>query len=364
MPYIHQLEEWPHFHWDTERLSVLLTTIRNKQGRVVGRMESLGFDLRSEAILNTLTLNILKSNEIEGEILNRDQVRSSLARHLGLEVAGLVPSDRHIDGVVEMMLDATQHFQFPLNDDRLFGWHTCMFPSGRSGMYTITTGNWRKGPMYVVSGRLDKEEVHFEGPAAQIVDEEMNKFFKWFNEAQPIDPVIKAAIAHLWFLTVHPFDDGNGRIARAITDLQLARADGTSQRFYSMSAQIQKERNAYYRILEMTQRGTLDITAWLEWFLQCLDRSLSGTDATLNSVLAKARFWEQHAHTKLNERQHMMLNKLLDGFEGKLNTAKWARIAKCSHDTALRDIQDLIDKDVLEKEEAGGRSTSYALKNV
>jgi Fic family protein len=359
--YIHQKSDWPNFHWNAERLSQQLAAVRNKQGRIVGRMEALGFDLRSEAILSILTLDIIKSNEIEGEILNRDQVRSSIARHLGMDIAGLVPSDRHVDGVVEMMLDATQKFDKPLTDERLFGWHSSMFPAGRSGLYKITTGDWRTGPMCVVSGGMGREHIHFEAPAAAIVGQDMDKFIEWFNAEHNIDPVLKAAISHLWFVTIHPFDDGNGRIARAIADLQLARADNTAQRFYSMSAQIQKERSSYYRILEMTQKGSLDITNWLEWFLNCLDGALTATDETLAKVLIKAHFWDKHTKTKISDRQKLMLNKLLDGFDGKLTAVKWAKITKCSHDTALRDIKDLIEKDVLAKEEAGGRSSSYKL---
>ncbi len=360
--YIYQNTNWPKFHWDSERLTSMLATVRNKQGRLMGRMESLGFDLKSEAILSTLTLDIIKSNEIEGAILNPQQVRSSLARRLGMEIGGLVPSDRNIDGVVEMMLDATQKYKDPLTGDRLFGWHTCMFPSGRSGMYKITVGNWRTDIMQVVSGGMGHEKIHFEAPAADTLEKEMKLFFDWFNSEMSFDPVLKAAIAHFWFVTIHPFEDGNGRIGRAILDMQLARADESHQRFYSMSAQIQKERNSYYDILELSQKGDLNITKWLEWFLQCLDRALNATDEILATVLTKAKFWELHAHSGFNTRQNLMLHKILDGFDGKTTTVKWAKIAKCSHDSALRDIQDLLDKEVLIKEDAGGRSTSYILK--
>jgi Fic family protein len=324
-------------------------------------MEALGFNLRDEAILNTLTLDILKSNEIEGEMLNPAQVRSSIARRLGMEIAGLVPADRHVDGVVEMMLDATQKYNEPLTDKRMFGWHAAMFPSGYSGMYKIMVGNWRNSPMHVVSGAMGKEKIHFEAPDAALLEEEMSQFVRWFNALTPIDPVIKAGIAHLWFITIHPFEDGNGRIARTITDMLLARADGTAQRFYSMSAQIQKERNAYYNILETTQKGTRDITDWLHWFLSCLGRALIATEYTLAAVLKKARFWDTHAQTQLSARQTLMLNKLLDGFEGNLTSGKWATIAKCSQDTALRDIQELIEQGILTKQNAGGRSTHYTI---
>jgi len=361
--YIHQLSDWPQFTWDAGKLANLLAAVRHKQGKLAGNMSALGFNLRSEAMLNTLTLDILKSNEIEGEILNPDQVRSSLARHLGLEIAGLVPADRHVDGVVEMMLDATQKYAGPLTADRLFGWHTAMFPAGRSGLHKITIGDWRKGPMQVVSGAWGKEKVHFEAPEAEKLDMEMQQFLTWFNSPMDIDPVIKAAIAHFWFVTIHPFDDGNGRIARAIADLQLARADESPQRFYSMSAQIQKERKSYYDILENSQKGDLDISGWIEWFLTCLNNALSATNEILSTVMYKAQFWERQSETTLNARQILMLNKLLDGFIGKLTTSKWAKIAKCSHDTALRDIQDLVEKSILIKDDAGGRSTSYVMQN-
>jgi Fic family protein len=364
--YIHQNPNWPAFSWNNETLQVPLGKVRNLQGWLAGKMGALGFSLRSEALLETLTLDVLKSTEIEGEILNPGQVRSSIARHLGLEISGLVPSDRHVDGVVEMMLDATQQYTEPLSKERLFNWQASLFPSGRSGMYKILTGAWRRdetGPMQVVSGAMGKEYVHFEAPEASLMDKEMKLFIDWFNKDQKeTDWVIKAGIAHLWFVTIHPFEDGNGRIARAIADMQLARAEGSSQRFYSMSAQIRVQRNAYYEILEKTQKGSLDITSWLNWFLECLSQALTSTDHTLNRVLGKARFWQIHIGIVLNNRQRLMINKLLDGFEGKLNSSKWAKIAKCSADTALRDIQDLMNKDILIKDVGGGRSTSYSLK--
>ena len=363
--YIHQSLQWPNFYWDQDHITLLLSDIRNRQGRLLGRMEALGFGLQAEANLQILTLDVLKSSEIEGELLDADQVRSSIARRLGMDIAGSVPADRHVDGVVEMMMDATQHYQKALSAERLYGWHAALFPTGRSGMQKIVVGAWRDNkkddPMQVVSGAMGKEKVHFEAPDADRLADEMNRFINWFNENEETDKVLKAAIAHLWFVTIHPFDDGNGRIARAITDRQLSRADATAQRFYSMSAQIRKERSAYYNILERTQKGSMDITSWLTWFLQCLGRALEATDTTLAGVLGKARFWEKHATTILNERQHLMLNKLLDGFEGKLNTSKWAKITKTSQDTALRDIQDLMSKGILGKESGGGRSTSYQL---
>lgn len=365
--YIHQRHAWPNFVWDQNTLINPLASLRHKQGRLMGQMTGLGFSLRTEALLQTLTLEVLKTSEIEGEILDQDQVRSSIAKRLGIETFGLVPVDRDVDGVVEMLLDATQHYDQSLTLDRLFGWHAALFPTGRSGMFKITVGGWRTGdagPMQVVSGPFGKERVHFQAPDAQIVDREMLAFLDWFNRNVELDPVIKAGIAHLWFVTIHPFDDGNGRIARTIVDMQLARADGSAQRFYSMSAQIRKERNAYYDALEKTQRGDLDITDWLEWFLGCLDRALSATDHILAGVLNKARYWEWLATKTISDRQRLMLNKLLDGFDGKLTSSKWAKIAKCSQDTALRDIQSLMEQGVLIKEESGGRSTSYQLEII
>jgi len=364
--YIHQQKDWPNFKWDNEALLSTLGRVRNLQGKLTGKMESLGFDLRNDASLQILTQDILKSSEIEGEILNPDQVRSSIARRLGMDIAGLVSSDRNVEGMVEMMLDATQQYNKGLSVERLFDWHSALFPTGRNGMSKIMVGNWRKGsaPMQVVSGAMGKEKVHFEAPETSVIEPEMQRFLEWFNVEEQLDPVIKAAVAHLWFITIHPFDDGNGRIARAITDMMLARADESPQRFYSMSAQIRLERKEYYDILERTQKGSLDITNWLKWFLNCLLDALNATGEKLESVLFKSYFWKTHAKTNLNDRQILMLNKLLDGFDGKLTSSKWAKIAKCSADTALRDIQDLITKDVLKKEEGGGRSTSYEINET
>ena len=362
--YIYQKENWPNFIWENDKILILLSEARNLQGRLIGKMESLGFDLRNEALLDTLTLDVLKSSEIEGEYLNPDQVRSSIARKLGMEIAGSVESDRNVDGVVEMMLDATQNCYSPLTSERLFDWHSALFPTGRTGMYKITVGDWRKdttGQMQVVSGALGKEKVHFQAPDSILVEKEMNQFLDWFNHNIEIDLVIKAAIAHLWFVTNHPFEDGNGRITRALTDMLLAQSDKSNQRFYSMSAQIRIERKGYYDMLEKTQKGSLDITEWIKWFLKCLINSLYSTDSVLSKVLNKAEFWYNHSNTVLNERQKKLLNKLLDGFDGKLTSSKWAKIAKCSKDTAIRDINDLIDKNILQKEAAGGRSTNYEL---
>ncbi len=365
--FIHELEDWPRLHWDQERIIPLLSTVRLRQGRLLGRMENLGFPLQEEAVLQTLTQDVVESSSIEGELLNKEQVRSSLARRLGMDVGALVPADRTVEGTVEMMLNATQLYAEPLTEERLFGWQAALFPTGRSGLARLRIGDWRddvNGPMEVVSGPIGKERIHFEAPAAVRLPFEMAAFLAWFNSQAPhLDPVIKAGLAHLWFVTIHPFDDGNGRIARAIADLALARSEGTAQRFYSLSAQIRWERKAYYNILEGTQCGGLDVTEWLAWFLGCLDRALVGAEEALDAVLGKSRFWEKHGSVNLNERQRLMLNRLLDGFTGKLTTSKWATIAKCSQDTAYRDIQDLIERDVLHKDTAGGRSTSYNIKN-
>ena len=363
--YIHLLKDWPTFKWEDEKIISPLSTVRHKQGRLLGKLEGLGFRMREEATLETLTQDVMKSSEIEGEKLPADQVRSSIARRLGIEIAGEVTANRDVEGVVEMMLDATQRYDLMLTTERLFGWHASLFPTGRSGMYKIQVGGWRddaKGPMQVVSGAFGRERIHYEAPEAGRLNIEMNTFLEWFNKATAMDPVLKAAIAHLWFVTIHPFEDGNGRIARAIADMQLARADASRQRFYSMSAQIQRDRNIYYDILEKTQKGNLDITNWLLWFIECLDRAITLSDENLSGVTQKAKFWESHQGVALNERQQKMLNRLMDGFDGKLTSSKWAKIAKCSPDTALRDIQDLIEKEILEKEEGGGRSTSYRIR--
>ena len=363
--YIHQKDSWPNFTWESDKIVNLLSEARNLQGRLIGKMATLGFDLRDEALLETLTLDVLKSAEIEGEFLNPEQVRSSIAQRLGMEFSGLVMSDRNVDGMVEMMIDATHNCFKPLTQGRLFDWHAALFPMGRSGMFKITVADWRKdtsGSMQVVSGRTGNEKVHFQAPTADLVESGMVQFLEWFNKNENVDLVIKAAIAHLWFVTIHPFQDGNGRITRALTDMLLAQSDNTTQRFYSMSAQIRIERKQYYEILEETQKGSLDITEWIKWFLSCLINSIKSTDTTLEKVLFKADFWNKHSKTIINERQKKILNKLLIGFDGKLTSSKWAKIAKCSKDSAVRDINDLIKKDVLQKEDAGGRSTSYELK--
>lgn len=342
----------------------LLVKLRMQQGRLLGKMEALGFDLKIEANLETITQDVIKSSEIEGEILDFHEVRSSVARKLGLEISGLVPSDRHVDGVVEMMIDATQNHASALTKERLYGWHAALFPTGYSGMSKIEVAQWRTNneddPMQVVSGAMGKEKVHFEAPSSMRIEKEMDIFIDWFN-AKELDALMKAAIAHLWFVTIHPFEDGNGRMARAITDMQLARADETSYRFYSMSAQIRKERNDYYFILEQTQRGSTDITIWIQWYFGCLERAYASTEASLSKILQKAEFWKTNVAVHLNNRQHAIVNKLLDGFEGKLTTTKYAKITKCSRDTALRDVTDLMEKGVLTKEEGLGKNTSYVL---
>lgn len=365
--YIHELRDWPKFRWRQERLAARLAAVRHRQGRLIGRMEGVGFTLRAEAVLQTLTEEVANSSEIEGEALDKQQVRSSIARRLGMDIGALTPAERNVEGVVEIMLDATQKFDMPLTAERLFGWHAALFPTGRSGMTRIRVGAWRgdsAGPMQVVSGPIGREKVHYEAPVSKRLKREMQAFLAWFNGPETTDPVLKAGIAHLWFATMHPFDDGNGRIARAIADMALARSENSSQRFYSMSAQIRAERKAYYDILEKTQKGDLDITAWLAWFLDCLGRAFDGAETILAGVLKKARFWELHAGERFNDRQRKILNRVLDGFEGKLTSSKWAALGKISQDTASRDIDDLVKRGILVKEPAGGRSTSYSLVEV
>lgn len=367
MTYYHEKPEWPRYTWDSVKLAGPLAAVRHLQGRLIGRMEGLGFSLRNEAVLQTLTQDVMKSSEIEGEILDHMQVRSSIARRLGMDIGALTPADRNVEGVVEMMLDATQNYEKLLVTERLFGWHAALFPTGFSGMHRIVVGAWRndkRGPMQVVSGRIGKERVHYQAPDAKRLNMEMKRFLKWYNADTDSDPVLKAGLAHLWFVTIHPFDDGNGRIARAIADMSLARAEHSAQRFYSMSSQIRKERETYYNMLEATQKqDSGDVTPWLLWFINCLDQAIVGAETTLAAILKKARFWEVHSAAIFNKRQRDMINRLLNGFEGKLNTSKWAKIEKCSTDTALRDITELVEQVILEKEAAGGRSTSYVLKD-
>ncbi len=362
--YIHQQSDWPHLHWRAESIVAQLAATRHQQGRLLGGMSSLGFDVRREALLNALTEDVVTSSEIEGEMLDAGQVRSSVARRLGIDIAGLSNSDRSVDGIVDLMLNATEGYAQPLTRDRLFGWHAALFPTGRSGLRRITVGDWRddsSGPMQVVSGPIGRERVHFEAPAATRLNEEMQAFLDWFNAPADTDEVLKAGLAHLWFVTVHPFDDGNGRIARAIADMALARSEGAPQRFYSMSSQIRRERAAYYSILERTQKGTTDITEWMSWFVACLGRAIEGAETILMGLLTKARVWEGIANLPVNERQRVVINHLLDGFEGKLTTTRWARMTKCSQDTALRDIVDLMERGILVRSPEGGRSTSYTL---
>ena len=362
--YIYQYSNWPHFTWNDQEIQALLGRVRYLQGKLLGQMSSVGFSLKEETLLTTLTLDVLKSSEIEGEILNYEQVRSSIARQLGLEYVGMVYSSRNIEGVVEMLLDATQNYTQPLSEERLFGWHAALFPSGFSGLYKIEVAKYRSGDMQVVSGAMGKEKIHYESPKPELVEAEMNQFLKWFNEEDKLDLVLKSAIAHFWFIIIHPFDDGNGRMARALSDLLLSRSDDTSQRFYSLSNQILNERKIYYKVLQKIQSSSGDITEWLVWYLSCLYRALQSTESTLRKVMLKFDFWDKYGEMGFNSRQCLMLNKLLDGFDGKLTSSKWAKITKCSQDTAIRDIQNLIDNAILRKEAQGGRSTNYELNEI
>ncbi|MGB3768869.1 MAG: Fic family protein [Phormidesmis sp.] len=367
MNWIHQTADWPAFTWKSEVLAQKLADIRHRQGRLLGRMESLGFDLRTEASLNTLTVEVVQSSAIEGETLNSDEVRSSIARRLGIDIGGFIAVGRDVEGIVEVMIDAASQYEQPLTKDRLFNWHAALFPTGRSGMRTITVGDWRPesaGAMQVVSGPIGREWVHFEAPESTRLEAEMTDFLNWFDGTTAVDPLIKAAIAHFWFITIHPFEDGNGRIARAIADMALARADGMSDRFYSMSAQIEIERKTYYKQLEHQQRNSVDITGWLDWFLDCLGRAISTAETMLSAVLYKAELWKIANRHSVNDRQRLILNRMLDGFRGHMNTSKYAKLAKCSTDTALRDIRNLLARDLLIQNPGGGRSTSYRLPGL
>lgn len=365
--YIWQASDWPTWRYDLAALAGPLAEVSRAQGQLIGRLADVGLALRNQASLAVLTEDVVKTSEIEGELLNVESVRSSIARRLGVDIGALAPVDRHVEGVVELVLDATAHCEAPVSRERLFGWHAALFPTGYSGLTRIKVGEWRDdagGPMQVVSGPIGRRRVHFEAPPAERLETEIRRFLDWLNGTSNQPPLIRAGLGHLWFVTLHPFDDGNGRIARAIGDLLLARADGSPHRFYSLSAQIQRERNAYYDILERTQKRSLEVTEWLAWFLDALHRSVDQAQQTLDAVLVKSRFWRHWATTPLNERQVKLLNRLLDGFDGKLTSSKWAAIAKCSPDTALRDITDLLERGVLRKSEAGGRSTSYELSDV
>ena len=361
MRYIHNYENWWQFRYDSQRIMNELGRVRVKQGIVLGRMLSLGFVSQDEAALSNMSLELVRSSEIEGERLNLEEVRSSIARRLGIETAGLVPFSRYVEGVVEMQLDATQNYDKPLSHDRLFGWHNVLFPTGMSGLYRIDVGKYRSGDMQVVSGAMGKEKVHYQAPSADRVPAEMGRFIDWVNNNGDIDGVLKAAIAHLWFVSIHPFDDGNGRITRALTDMLLARSEKCSKRFYSMSAEIRVLQKEYYDVLECTQHGDGEITEWLLWFLGCFEQALDSTQDTLSSVMRKADFWDRHHDVIFNERQRKLLNLQFDSFFGKLTSSKWAKIAKCSSDTALNDINDLITKGILKKSDEGGRSTNYIL---
>lgn len=359
--YIYQYKQWPDFTWNEKQIGNILGKVRHLQGKIFGQMNNIGFTLKEESYLSTLTLDVLKTSEIEGAILNYDQVRSSIAQKLGIETSDTVHVGRDVEGIVEMMLDATRNYDNIITNERLFSWYASLFPTGYSGMHKIEIGSYRKGEMQVVSGPMGKERIHFQAPHHDKVQKEMNALLDWINNEEDIDLVIKSAIVHFWFIIIHPFDDGNGRIARALTDLLLAKSEQSSLRFYSLSNQILTEKKTYYAILQKVQHSSGDITEWLEWFLNCLYRSLQSTNNTMEKVFYKTYFWEQHQETELNNRQRIMLNKLLDGFEGKLKTSKWAKITKTSTDTALRDIKDLISKGILNQESSGGRSTNYEL---
>ncbi|MEO7315438.1 MAG: Fic family protein [Ginsengibacter sp.] len=361
--YIYEHNNWTHFSWQDKAINALFGEVRLMQGKIIGQMNTLGFSVKEEATLTALTLDVVKSSEIEGELLNYNQVRSSIARRLGINTAGLVPGNRHLEGVVEMILDATQRYNVSLTEKRLYGWHAALFPTGYSGPYKIETGGYRTGDMQVISGAMGKEKIHYEAVKPELVKVEMDTFLDWFNNDNTLDPVLKAAIAHFWFIVIHPFDDGNGRIGRAITDMLLARAENSGERFYSMSSQISIERKQYYEILQKVQHSTGDITEWLDWFLHCLKNAMLATENTTQKILLKAEFWKLHEQTPINERQRLMLNKIFDGFEGKLQTSKWAKMTKTSTDTALRDIKSLIEKGILQATNEGGRNVNYKLKN-
>ena len=363
--WIHEHSDWPKFTWNFEVISHKLTEVRFQHGILLGQMKNLAFNLQQEANLNNFTNDIISSSAIEGIILNRNDVRSSIARRLGINVAGLASTNRSVEGIVEMLLDAIQCYSAPLTKNRLSAWHMALFPSGNSGMYRITVGDWRPldaGPMQVISGQIGSEKVHFEAPSADRLENEMQKFFNWFNDDNDIDLVLKAGIAHLWFVTIHPFEDGNGRIARAISNMALARADATANRFYSMSTQFESEREDYYNQLERQQRSTPEITDWLIWFLDCFGRAISNAEFTVGNVLFKAKLWDKINQNPVNERQRLIINRMLeDHFEGFMNTSKYAKMAKCSNDTALRDIQVLKERGIFIQNPSGGRSTSYRL---
>lgn len=359
MRYIHDYDNWWQFRYDSQRIINELGRIRAKQGMIIGRMLSLGFDSQDEAVLSNMSLELVRSSEIEGEKLNLEEVRSSIARRLGIATAGIVSSSRYVEGIVEMQLDATQNYNRPLSPERLFGWHNVLFPTGMSGLYSIKVGGYRSGEMQVVSGAMGMEKVHYQAPSAGRVPIEMERFISWINSNEDIDAVLKAAIAHLWFVSIHPFDDGNGRIARALTDILLARSENCGKRFYSISAEMKLLQKEYYDILERTQHGDGDITDWVLWFFHCFEQALNSTEDALSAVLRKADFWERNRHVAFNARQRKLLNMQFDGFFGKLTTGKWAKIAKYSTDTALNDIRDLVEKGVLRKAEKGGRSTNY-----
>lgn len=363
--YIYQQSSWPNFFWSSSKITSQLADVSHLQGRMLGLMEAMGFESREEANLQILTQDVIKTSEIEGERLDLEQVRSSLAKRLGMDYERSFLPDRNVDGIVDVLFDATQHYNKKLTKERLFGWHAALFPMGRTGLQRIRVGTWRdesSGEMQVISGPYGREKIHYEAPSYSVLQLEMKRFLKWFNSNSEASLLLKSAVAHFWFVTIHPFDDGNGRIGRAISDMLLAQSEKSSQRFYSMSSQILRERNDYYHVLETCQKSTLDITLWMEWYLDCLKHAIESSDKILNKVIAKAKFWQKYSNQYFNDRQRLILNLLLDGFEGKLISSKWAKISKCSQDTALRDITELLHRGILVKDSAGGRSTAYELK--
>lgn len=361
--YIHERENWTNFSWDTDKLSPILASVRHLQGRLLGRMESLGFDFIERATLESLILDVVDTSRIEGEFLNPELVRSSIARKLGIENADFVKTPRNIEGIVDVILDATQNFDKPLSETRILGWYNSLFQTGFSGYQQIDVAQYRSGGMKVVSGNFGREKIHFEAPSANRVPKEMEQFLNWLDSEKSLDLVLKSIIAHFWFLTIHPFDDGNGRIARAILDMWLAKSDNSKIRFYSLLNQIFKEHKHYNNIIEETQKGTSDITQYLEWFLGCFERALLASEQNLEIILDKAHFWDRHKSTNINERQRLVINYLYDNYSkevGFLRTSNYAKLAKCSTDSALRDLQDLVSKEMLKAEDSG-KKTNYVI---
>ncbi len=361
--YIHERENWINFVWDSKKLSPVLASVRYLQGRLLGRMESLGFDFIERATLESLILDVVDTSRIEGEFLNPELVRSSIARKLGIENADFVKTPRNIDGIVDVILDATQNFDKPLTKTRLLGWHNSLFQTGFSGYQQIDVAKYRSGGMKVVSGAFGREKIHFVAPSADRVTHEMEQFLNWLDTEKSLDVVLKSIIAHFWFVTIHPFDDGNGRIARAILDMFLAKSDNSKIRFYSLSNQIFKENKHYNNTIEKAQKGTSDITQYLEWFLGCFERALLASEQNLEIILDKAHFWDKHKLININDRQRLVINYLYDNYGkevGFLRTSTYAKLTKCSTDTALRDLQDLVAKEMLKAEDSG-KKTNYSI---